>query len=82
MLRIILGILIFLSTKNSPQIMDDHYYVNTIAGIPTIDIIEYDPFSKTNFNKHWHTHADNMNNVDRKTLKAVGQTVMNVIYSE
>ena len=64
------------------KIMDDHYYVNTIAGIPTIDIIEYDPFSKTNFNKHWHTHADNMNNVDRKTLKAVGQTVMRVIYSQ
>jgi len=72
----------FFIYKKSPQIMDDHYYVNTIAGIPTIDIIEYDPFSKTNFNKHWHTHADNMNNVDRKTLKAVGQTVMRVIYSE
>ena len=72
----------FFIYKNSPQIMDDHYYVNTIAGIPTIDIIEYDPFSKTNFNKHWHTHADNMNNVDRKTLKAVGQTVINVIYTE
>jgi Zn-dependent M28 family amino/carboxypeptidase len=72
----------FFIYKNSPQIMDDHYYVNTIAGIPTIDIIEYDSFSKTNFNKHWHTHADNMNNVDRKTLKAVGQTVINVIYSE
>jgi Zn-dependent M28 family amino/carboxypeptidase len=72
----------FFIYKNSPQIMDDHYYVNTIAGIPTIDIIEYDPFSKTNFNKHWHTHADNMDNVDRKTLKAVGQTVMKVIYSE
>ena len=72
----------FFIYKKSPQIMDDHYYVNTIAGIPTIDIIEYDPFSKTNFNKHWHTHADNMNNVDRKTLKAVGQTVMRVVYSE
>ena len=72
----------FFIYKKSPQIMDDHYYVNTITGIPTIDIIEYDPFSKTNFNKHWHTHADNMNNVNRETLKAVGQTVMRVIYSE
>ena len=72
----------FFIYKKSPQIMDDHYYVNTITGIPTIDIIEYDPFSKTNFNKHWHTHADNMNNVDRETIKAVGQTVMRVIYSE
>ena len=72
----------FFIYKKSPQIMDDHYYVNTITGIPTIDIIEYDPFSKTNFNKHWHTHADNMNNVDKETLKSVGQTVMRVIYSE
>ena len=62
--------------------MDDHYYVNSIAGIPTIDIIEYDPFSKNNFNKHWHTHADDMNNVHRETLKAVGQTVLEVIYKE
>ena len=68
--------------KSSPQIMDDHYYVNTVAGIPTIDIIEYDPFSKNNFNKHWHTHADDMSNVHKETLKAVGQTVLEVIYSE
>jgi len=68
--------------KSSPQIMDDHYYVNTLAGIPTIDIIEFDPSTQTNFNKHWHTHADNMSNINRQTLKAVGQTVLNVIYSE
>ena len=68
--------------KSSPQIMDDHYYVNTLAGIPTVDIIEFDPATETNFNKHWHTHADNMNNINRQTLKAVGQTVLNVIYSE
>ena len=72
----------FFVFKSSPQIMDDHYYVNTIAGIPTIDIIEYDPFSKNNFNKHWHTHADDMSNVHRETLKAVGQTVLEVIYKE
>ena len=63
-------------------IRDSHYYVNTVAGIPTIDIIEYDPYSKNNFNKHWHTHADDMNNVHKETLKAVGQTVLEVIYSE
>ena len=68
--------------KSSPQIMDDHYYVNTILGIPTINIIEFDPSTKTNFNKHWHTHADNMDNVNKQTLKAVGQTVLNIIYSE
>jgi len=23
-----------------------------------IDIIEYDPLTESNFNKHWHTHKD------------------------
>ena len=59
--------------------MDDHYYVNTIAG-STIDIIEYD-LSKNNFNKHWHTRTDDVINI-RETLKAVGQTVLEVIYKE
>ena len=68
--------------ENAQQIIDDHYYVNTIIGIPTIDIIEYDPATKNNFNKHWHTHQDNMNNISKETLNAVGQTVLEVIYSE
>ena len=68
--------------QKSAEIMDDHYYVNSIAGIPTIDIIEFDPFTKTNFNKHWHTHRDDMDNIDKETLNAVGQTVLDVIYHE
>ena len=72
----------FFVYQNTKQIIDDHYYVNTIAGIRTIDIIEYDPSTKTNFNKHWHTHGDNMNNIDKKTLKAVGQTLLEIIYNE
>lgn len=68
--------------EEAPQIIDDHYYVNNIIGIPTIDIIEYDPTTPNNFNKHWHTHRDDMNNIDRNTLKAVGQTMLEVIYSE
>ena len=68
--------------ENAKQIMDDHYYVNTITGIPTIDIIEYDPSTKSNFNKHWHTHKDDMDNIDKNTLNAVGQTLLEVIYNE
>ena len=68
--------------ENAKQIVDDHLYVNQITGIPTIDIIEYDPATESNFNKHWHTHKDDMDNIDRKTLNAVGQTLMEVIYSE
>ena len=68
--------------EDAKQILDDHYYVNTIAGIPTIDIIEYDPATETNFNKHWHTHADDMGNIDKNTLNAVGQTLLEVVYHE
>ena len=68
--------------ENAQQIVDDHLYVNQITGIPTIDIIEYDPATPSNFNKHWHTHKDDMNNIDKETLNAVGQTILDVIYHE
>jgi len=68
--------------ENAKQILDDHYYVNTIIGIPTIDIIEYDPGTKSNFNQHWHTHKDDMDNIDKNTLNAVGQTLLEVVYKE
>lgn len=63
-------------------ITDDHAYVNEKAGIPTIDIIHFDTNTPSQFPEHWHTHRDNMNVIDRKTLKAVGQTLLEVIYSE
>ncbi|MBP9187593.1 MAG: M28 family peptidase, partial [Bacteroidia bacterium] len=50
--------------------------------IPTIDIIHYDAASRTGFPGHWHTHNDNMNAIDRNTLKAVGQTLLEVIYTQ
>ena len=36
----------------------------------------------SSFGPTWHTVNDNINNIDRNTLKAVGQTVMDVIYNE
>lgn len=61
-------------------IIDDHSYVNQIAGIPAIDIIHYN--EQTNFPAWWHTVYDDMRNIDRNTLKAVGQTLLEVIYTE
>lgn len=66
----------------TPQIIDDHYYINNLAHIPTIDIIEHDSEMPSGFNKHWHTHSDNMQNISKKSLKAVGQTVLDVMYNE
>lgn len=63
-------------------ITDDHYYVNITAGIPCIDIINYDPESPNGFGPHHHTVKDDMEWIDAATLKAVGQTVLTVIYNE
>ena len=64
------------------EIYDDHVPLWENAKIPTIDIIEYDPKTETNFNKHWHTHGDDMNNINKETLYAVGQTVLHVIHEQ
>lgn len=62
------------------KITDDHIYVITGRGISCIDIINYDPESPHRFGSYWHTHNDTMDNIDLGTLKAVGQTVLEVIY--
>jgi Zn-dependent M28 family amino/carboxypeptidase len=68
--------------KKTGYITDDHYYVNSILGIPSIDIIQYDPETASKFGHYWHTHKDNIDIIDRNTLKAVGQTVLETIYRE
>jgi len=68
--------------KRSSPMTDDHYYVNTIAGIPCIDIIQTDASTRTGFGSYWHTTKDNMDVIDKATLKAVGQTILEVVYSE
>lgn len=65
-------------------IIDDHLYINNLAQgrVPTIDIIEYNPITESHFYEHWHTHEDKLENIDKNTLKAVGQTVIDVVYNE
>lgn len=63
-------------------ITDDHLYVNKYAGIPTIDIIHFDPKSEHGFGHYWHTVNDTMENIDKNTLYAVGTTLLKVIYNE
>lgn len=62
-------------------ITDDHAYVISGANIPCVDIVNWD-FNIGNFGYHHHRHSDNMNIIDKNTLKAVGQTVLEVIWEE
>lgn len=70
----------FFVNSNGGAITDDHVFVNR-AGIPAIDIIAMDPTSDTGFFPQWHTIDDTMEHIDPATLKAVGQTITNFIYS-
>ena len=63
-------------------ITDDHYYVNKIRNIPTINIIHQETNNLHGFFPQWHTMEDDMDIIDPNTLKAVGQTVLTVIYEE
>ncbi len=64
------------SSQQSYPITDDHYYVNYIAGIPCVDIIHYDIRNATGFPHWWHTRNDDLSNISKSTLQAVGEVVM------
>ncbi|MCF8275269.1 MAG: M28 family peptidase [Flavobacteriales bacterium] len=64
------------------EILDDHVNVNLFAHIPCIDIVQHDAQTESRFANYWHTHSDNIDVIDRETLKAVGQTVMQIVYNE
>ena len=73
----------FFPDMEGGMITDDHIPVNQNANIPCIDIIPYFPdCEQSSFGPTWHTLADNMDNIDRNTLKAVGQTVVQVLFTE
>ena len=64
-------------------ITDDHLPVNRVAKIPCIDIIPYYPdCEQSSFGPTWHTVNDDMAHIDRATLQAVGQTLVQVLWSE
>lgn len=69
--------------KLAGGITDDHTFVNNMAGIPMLDIIDIKTDGQyTSFGSFHHTHADNMDVIDKNTLKAAGQTVLHAIYQK
>ena len=70
----------YFSNEPGGGITDDHLQVQSV-GIPCIDIIGNDK-TQGGFCATWHTMADRLQNIDRNTLHAVGQTVLEVIYNE
>lgn len=68
--------------ENAAPITDDHLYLNTIANIPTINIIHQVKNSPTGFFPYWHTLGDNIDKIDKNTLNAVGNVLAYLIYNE
>jgi len=72
----------YFSNEIGHPINDDHIAMNTIAKIPTIDIIHLENDSENgSFYPYWHTLNDNLEQIDAKTLEMVGNVVLNVIYN-
>jgi glutaminyl-peptide cyclotransferase len=72
----------FFVETDGGAVTDDHYFVNTIAGIKMINIINRPAQSETGFGHYWHTPDDDIGVIDRRTLRAVGQVVLTVVYRE
>lgn len=77
-----LGFGAFFPKEKGTEVTDDHVYVYNLRQIPCVDIINYDPNCDSGFGDFWHTADDNMDIIDKGTLNAVGQTVLEVIYKE
>ncbi len=69
--------------KDGGGVTDDHLPVNEKANIPCIDIINHYPdCQQSSFGPTWHTINDDMQHIDKNTLQAVGQTLIQLIFSE
>jgi hypothetical protein len=68
----------FTDTKVN-QLVDDHLFVNKLAGLPMIDIINH---TGRTFGAYHHTHDDDMDVIDRNTLRAVGQVITALLFKE
>lgn len=61
-------------------ITDDHVPVNKTAGVRCVDIIAYYPdCTQSSFGPTWHTVNDTMEHISISTLKAVGQTMAQLL---
>lgn len=78
-----LGYNSFFVKRRGGPVADDHMIVNQVAQIPMINIINYkSPDGQSvEFASHWHTHDDNMDIIDKQTLQAVGDVLVEIIYN-
>lgn len=69
----------FIETEGG-AITDDHYFINRMMGIPTLDIIHTETEGDQTFFPFWHTTDDTLDKISKQTLQAVGETVMHTLW--
>lgn len=73
----------FFRTDVTPETIDDNLFVSQLAGIPSANIVHYQvQVLPMGYGPFHHTHKDNMEIIDVVTLRAVGETVMDVVWNE
>ena len=66
----------YFSYEQGPGVTDDHTFINSLARIPTVDVIHLRRNEIKVFPPHWHTHNDNLSVIAPATLEAVGKTLL------
>jgi Zn-dependent M28 family amino/carboxypeptidase len=61
------------------EVSDDHLLLNE-AGIPTVNLIDFDYPDETN--RYWHTMSDTPDKCSAASLEAVGTVLLDIIYSQ
>ena len=68
------------NSSPTPPTVDDNLFVSELAGIPSANIVDYrTQVRPMGYGPFHHTHADNMDVIDRETLAQVGATVLSVV---
>ncbi|HRQ87765.1 MAG TPA: M28 family peptidase, partial [Bacteroidia bacterium] len=57
---------------SSDYIVDDHIPLNVVAGIPTMDLIDFDYPA-------WHTPADTLDKLSAESLETVGRVTLRLV---
>ena len=68
--------------RDGGYVTDDHVHVNRIAHIPAIDIISHSNDRRSSFGPTWHTISDTPDEIDPAVMKAVGQTLLQLLYND
>ena len=66
--------------REGAGITDDHVFVNRLAHIPTVDIIDTRVESNGTFYPFWHTTEDTLDKITKETLGKVGSVLVQLLW--